>query len=88
MPRLLGLKRGRGKENFFSNLGINFSSLVWHQLLVTYTTQEIRLIPLVVKTVKMGKNILWNQCAFWNEALELQVVAVGCVGGNFLQKTF
>lgn len=80
VPRLLGLKRGRGKENFFPNLGISFSSLVWHQLLVTYTTQEIRLIPLMVKTLKMVKNFLWNCVFSGNEALTLQVVAVGCVG--------
>lgn len=49
-------------------------------MLVTYTTQEVRLIPLMVKTLKMVKNFLWNYVFSGNEALTLQVVAVGCVG--------
>lgn len=78
VSRLLGLKRGRGKENFFPNLDISFSSIVWHQLLVTYTTQEVKLIPLKVwrwSGTFHGINVLSG-----NEALTLQVVAVDCVG--------
>lgn len=78
-PRLLGLKRGRGKENFFPNLGIGFSILVWHHLLVTYTTQEVKLIPLAIKTLKMLKNFLWNQLS-WEWGIGIAGVAVDCVG--------
>lgn len=83
VPRLLcpicyKLKRGRGKEKTFPNLGISFFSLEWYQRLSQ--AQEVKLIPLSVKTFKTARTFWGINTLTENEALWFQVVAVDSVG--------
>lgn len=70
------MTRGRGEENFFPNLGINFSILSGTSCLRFSQAQKVKLIPL---SEKMVKRFLRNESLTENRALWLQV-AGDCVG--------
>lgn len=41
------MRRRRREENFFPNLGINFSTLEWHPLIAILTSPEGQIDPVV-----------------------------------------
>lgn len=77
------MTRGRREENFFPNLGINFSSLEWHHLLAILTSPEGQIDPTVSED---GQELFEEHICYWEQGI---VIAGGRrLCGNLLQKAF